>query len=39
MPALHVAMLWRMFAQGIGGSETGTLMDDEMAKAMKEMGM
>jgi len=37
MPALHVGMLWRMYAQGVGGVETGTLMDDELAKAMKEL--
>lgn len=37
MPAIHLAMLWRIFAQGVGGLESGTLLEDEIAKFMKNV--
>lgn len=31
IPAVQAALLWRCWLQGPGGSETGTLLEDELA--------
>ena len=33
-PAIHLAMLYRCYAQGPGGVESGTLLEDELAAAL-----
>lgn len=36
VPAVQLAMLWRGFVQGVCGSETGTLLNDELSKFMSK---
>lgn len=38
VPAIHIAMLWRCFAQGVGGLESGTLLEAEIAQLLKKAG-
>lgn len=38
MPAAQVALLWRCWTQGPGGSKTGTLVENEIAKAVFRHG-